>query len=70
MLQPKLRRAVSLVVFTFFLSFLPGSPAQASASGTSPVAGLAAQVEAEIAALWEAISAVLGDVGPRMDDNG
>ena len=70
MQQPKVRRALSLLALTFSLALVPVPPAQASPAGAAPVTGFTALLAAEIDTLWETISAVLRDVGPRMDDNG
>ena len=70
MFQSKARRAVPVLLLTSALSLAPLASASAATEEATDGIRLVAQIEAEIVSLWEILRATLGDVGPRMDDNG
>ena len=71
MFQPKARRIFPVLALIAVLLFAPLTSALAEETGQTPTEiGLLGQVEAEIVSLWDALLSIVGDAGPRMDDNG
>ena len=71
MFQSKARRIFPVLALIAVLFFAPLASAWAEETARATTeTGLLGQVEAEIVSIWDALWAIVGDAGPRMDDNG
>lgn len=71
MFQPKARRIFPVLALIAALFFAPLTSAVAEGTAQeSTETGLLGQVATEIVSIWDALWSIVGDAGPRMDDNG
>jgi hypothetical protein len=71
MFQPKARRffpVLTLIAVLFFAPLASVRAQETAQASTEP--GLLEQVTLEIVSIWDALATLVGDAGPRMDDNG
>ena len=63
-------RAFPLIALTAALSLVPLAEASAATGPEPAETGFIAQLKEQISLIVSTVESIVGDVGPRMDDNG